>query len=299
ARRRCRRLRARSRRTRAARTARRRRRRLRARRRRTRAARTARRRRRRLRARRRRTRAARTARRRRRRLRARRRRTRAARTARGRARRLRARSRRARAARTARGRGRRLRARSRRARAARTARRRRRRLRARSRRARAARTARGRARRRRGTGGARCRRRGQGRHAEQRYLAALPPTRSRRGADELIVDRDRTRLKGGLPFRIDDAVAGQLGRRVEDSLSVLVDGIAEEKGPPDQGGLALELILEDDGPLLEGSRPQLPLHLVTFEVIEVQGGRHAVLLGRHTETVRSDEPQHLVAELIA
>ena len=114
----------------------------------------------------------------------------------------------------------------------------------------------------------------------------------------MIIDRDRTRLELGLSFRVQNAVAGQLGRRIEDSLAVLVDGIAEEKGSPDQGGLALELILEDDGLLLEGSSPQLPLHLVTFEVIDVQGRRHAILLGRHTETIRSEERQHLVAELI-
>jgi len=59
-------------------------------------------------------------------------------------------------------------------------------------------------------------------------------------------------------------------------VTVLVDGVAVEQRPSDPCGLPLELIFEDDGLLVEGARPDRPLHPVAFEMVDVQGGNLSI-----------------------
>jgi hypothetical protein len=77
--------------------------------------------------------------------------------------------------------------------------------------------------------------------------------------------------------------------RIEDALTVLVDGVAVEQRPPDAGVLRLELIREADDALVEGARADGALHAVAFEVVDVQGGHHPVLLRRNAQAVRTEE----------
>ena len=102
-----------------------------------------------------------------------------------------------------------------------------------------------------------------------------------------------------MPLDVDDAVAGELRRRIEDALAVLVHRGAEQQGGPDTRLLSFELVLEDDGPGTEPWCPNLPQHPVALEVVETELRRHAVLLGRHAERVRPDEDERQLTELVA
>ena len=107
--------------------------------------------------------------------------------------------------------------------------------------------------------------------------------------------RHAARREPWLPGDILDSIAGQGGGGVLDPLAILVGRHADGAGPQDGRVLTLELIRKEHVPareLCEGRGA------VALEMVQVQGRRNSVRLGRYTEDAWTDRHQGTAAELI-